>query len=202
MRPQKAQMQMAEHDRLDAAIDQVAARMTAVPDDDQLTQRIVASLPERSSRFRLRAARFGGQVGWLIPQFAAITAFAIAAVVWTLRDPVTPPLLPSSDVVAVMAVPNTVVAFAPGTVFRTRPLESAFARLSSGELRRDRPLEHLEPVEPLDGDFDRSLPPIEAMSALVVSDLDPDALPGAPALVLAPIAITELPLTAESFSPR
>ena len=40
------------------------------------------------------------------------------------------------------------------------------------------------------------------MSALVMSDMDPDALPGSPALVLAPIAITELPLTAESFSPR
>ena len=57
------------------------------------------ALPERSSRF-----------GWLIPQFAAIAAFAIAAVVWTMRDPATPSLLPSSDVVAVMAVPNTVAA--------------------------------------------------------------------------------------------
>jgi hypothetical protein len=164
-------------DPIDTAIDQVAARMTAVPDDDQLTQRIVASLPERSSRF-----------SWLIPQFAAIAVFAIAAVVWTLRGPATPLLLPSSDVVTVMAVPNPVVAREPGTALRTQPLER---------------LEHLEPVEPLGGaDFERSLAPIEAMSALVMSDMDPDALPGSPALVLAPIAITELPLTAESFSPR
>ena len=40
------------------------------------------------------------------------------------------------------------------------------------------------------------------MSALVMSDMAPDALPGSPALTLAPIDDTELPLTAESFSPR
>ncbi len=176
MRPQKAQMpQMAEQDRLDAAIDQVTARMVQVGEDEDLALRIASALPERSLRF-----------SWLIPQFAAITAFAIAAVVWTMRDPATPSLLPSSDVVAVMAVPK-VVAREHGTAFRTLPLER---------------LEPLEPVEPLDGDHERSLAPIAAMSALVMSDMDPDALPGSPALVLAPIAITELPLTAESFSPR
>ena len=63
-------------------------------------------------------------------------------------------------------------------------------------------MEHLERLEPLEGDHERSLAPIEAMSALVMSDMDPNALPGSPALVMAPIAITELPLTAESFSPR
>jgi hypothetical protein len=147
-----------------------------VREDEDLAMRIAIALPERSSRF-----------GWLIPQFAVIAAFAIAAVVWTMRDPATPSLLPSSDVVAVMAVPNPVVAREPGTAFRTLPLER---------------LEPLEPVEPLDGDHERSLAPIAAMSALVMSDMDPDALPGSPALVLAPIAITELPLTAESFSPR
>ena len=77
--------------RLDAAIDQVAARMVQVREDEDLALRIAAALPERSSRF-----------SWLIPQFAAIAAFAIAAVVWTTRDTATPSLLPSSDVVAVI----------------------------------------------------------------------------------------------------
>lgn len=182
-------------DPIDTAIDQVAARMVQVREDEDLALRIASALPERSSRF-----------GWLVPQFAAIAAFAIAAVVWSLRGPATPSLLPSSDVVAVMAVPNTVAAVEPGTAVRALPLESAFARHVVSELRRDRllgPLELLEPFVRVDGvDHERSLAPIETMSALVMRDMDPDALPGSPALVLAPIAITELPLTAESFSPR
>ena len=50
--------------------------MVQVREDEDLALRIAAALPERSSRF-----------SWLIPQFAAIAAFAIAAVVWTMRDP-------------------------------------------------------------------------------------------------------------------
>lgn len=181
-------------DRLDAAIDQVTARMVQVRDDEELALRIASALPERSSRF-----------GWLIPQFAAIAAFAIAAVVWTMREPATPSLspLPSADVVAVMAVPNTVAAVEPGTALRTLPLESAFAR--AGELRWDKPLEPLEPldpVNPLGGDHERSLPPIEAMSAIVMNDVAPGELPASAALMLAPIEIADLPMTAESFPPR
>lgn len=163
-------------DPIDTAIDQVTARMVQVRADEDLALRIAAALPERSSRF-----------GWLIPQFAAIAAFALAAVVWTTRDTATPSLLPSSDVVAVMAVPNTVSAVEPGTAFRTQPLEL---------------LEPLEPLEPLEGDHERSLPAIDAMTALVVSDVAPVELPATPALTLDPIEITDLPLTAESFPPR
>ena len=92
-------MNTSRRDDLDTAIDQVTARMVQVREDEDLALRIASALPERSSRFR-----------WLIPQFAAFAAFAIAAVVWTMPDPATPSLLPSSDVVAVMAVPNPVVA--------------------------------------------------------------------------------------------
>jgi hypothetical protein len=176
-------------DPIDTAIDQVAARMVQVREDEELALRIASALPERSSRFR-----------WLIPQFTAIAAVAIAAVVWTMRDPATPSLLHASDVVAVIAVPNTVAAVEPGTALRTLALESAFARMR--ELRRDEHLEPLEPLQPLDGDHERSLPAIDALAALVVSDVAPDALPGSPALTLAPIEIADLPLTAESFSPR
>lgn len=178
-------------DPIDTAIDQVAARMVQVREDEDLALRIAAALPARSTR-----------VGWLIPQFAAIAVFAIAAVVWTMRNPAPTSLLPSSEVAALVVVPNTVAAIAPGTGIRTMPLESASARHISGELRRDRRLEDLEPLEPLDGDHERSLPAIDALAALVVSDVAPDALPGSPALTLAPIEIADLPMTAESFSPR
>ena len=179
-------------DPIDTAIDQVAARMTAVPDDDQLAQRIVASLPQRSSRFHLRAARFGGQVSWLLPQFAAIAVFAMAAVVWTLRGPATPLPLPSSDVVTVMAVPNPVVAREPGTALRTQLLEPL------------EPLEPVEPLDPLDGrpDFERSLPALDAMTTLTMRSLAPGELPASELLQLAPIDIGDLSLTAESFPPR
>ena len=163
-------------DPIDIAIDQVTARMVQVREDEDLALRIAAALPERSSRFR-----------WLIPQFAAVAAFAIAAVVWTTRDTATPSLLPSSDVVEVMALPTTVSAVEPGTALRTQPLEL---------------LEPLEPLEPVEGDHDRSLPAIDVVTALTVSDVAPVELPATPALTLAPIEITDLPLTAESFPPR
>ena len=181
MRPQKA---------LDAAIDHVTARMVQVSEDANLTQRIVAALPERASWFR-----------WLIPQFAALAALAIAAVVWTTRDAATPSLLPSADVAGLAGMPGTVAA-APATAVRTMPLESASARNISGELRRNRHLEPLEPVEPLAGDHERSLPAIDAMTVLAVRDVLPDELPARPALRLEPIEITDLPLTTESFPPR
>ena len=170
-----AEARRASVDRLDSAIDQVAARIVQVRDDEELALRIAGALPERSSHFR-----------WLLPQLAAVAAFAIAAMVWTTRDTATPSLLPLTAVVAVMAVPNSVAAVPPGTASKAKPSEPV------------RPLDSL----PREGDFDRSLAPIEAMNALVVSDLEAQELPAASPLVLPPIAIADLPLTAESFSPR
>lgn len=165
-------------DPIDTTIDQVATRMVQVSEDANLTERIVAALPERTSRF-----------SWLIPQFAVITAFAIAAVVWTTRETPAPTLLPSSDVAGLAGMPNTVAAMAPGTV--------APGTFAPGTAFRTPPLEPLEPVEPLERlDHERSLP------ALTVSDLSPGELPATPALMLAPIEIADLPMTAESFSPR
>ena len=167
-------MSTSNRDHVDIAIDQVTARMVQVREDEDLALRIAAALPQRSSRF-----------SWLIPQFAAIAAFAIAAVVWTTRE-TAPSLLPSSEVAAMAGIPGRVAAIAPGTAVRTLPLEP------------------LEPLEPLDGvpDHEYSLPAIDAMTTLAVSDLAPGELPATPALMLAPIEIADLPLTAESFSPR
>jgi hypothetical protein len=196
-------MTTPDRDRLDAAIDQVAARMVAVPDERELTLRIVTALPERTSRLR-----------WLMPQLAAIGAIVIAAIVWTTRNDRSSEIsmLRSSAGRPMIGLASPVTANEPGTALRTMPLESAYARDHARELRRDRAvaasgreggrLEPLEPLEPLEGDHERALPAIEAVSALVVSDLTPRALPATPALELAPIAISDLPLTAESFPPR
>ena len=173
---------MTMPDRLDTAIDQVASRMVAVPDDGEMTLRIVTALPERTSRLR-----------WLIPRLAAIGAIVIGAFVWMTRHAIAPAggTLPSSNVARVTSLANAVAANEPGTAARTILVE------------RLEPLERLEPaVELANVDHERALSPIEAVSALVVSDLAPPELPATPALELAPIAITDLPLTAESFPPR
>ena len=155
---------------LDTAIDHVAARMVAVPDDPEMVTRIVHALPDRSSR-----------LGWLIPQLAALSAIVLAAVVWSIREQPATPVLPSGEIAA-WAVPSIVVAHDPGT-FRTL-----------GTLRTQ-PSEPAEPPEPPEArealaiDFDRSLPPLEVA-----------ALTLAPIEVLAPIEIGELPLTAETIS--
>ena len=156
---------------LDTAVDHVAARMVAVPDDPEMVTRIVSALPERSSR-----------LGWLIPQLAALSALAIAAVVWSTREqPALSTVLPSAEIAAVAVFPS-VTAREPRTVVRTEPSE---------------PSEPWEPSEHLGIDFERALPSIEAVDALMVSDVSPRELPAVPALTLAPIGVADLPLTAE-----
>ena len=164
---------------LNSAIDHVARRMVAVPDDPEMVARIVSALPERSSR-----------LGWLIPQLAALGAIVIAAVMWSTRErPALPAVLPSTPIASATSWPGVITAREPGTVARTQPLER---------------LEPVEPLEPLGlgSDFERSLPSLEVVDSLMVSDLTPHELPASPALELAPIGVTDLPLTAESFPPR
>jgi hypothetical protein len=162
---------------VDSAIDHVAKRMVAVPDDPEMVARIVSALPERSSR-----------LGWLIPQLAALGAIVIAALVWSTRErPALPALLPSTDVVIATAFRDVIAAREPGTPLRTQPLER---------------LELLERLEPLGSDFDRSLPALDTLGALELTVIETRALPSAEALTLAPIEIGELPLTAETISPN
>jgi hypothetical protein len=120
---------------LDTAIDRVAARMVAVPDDPDMTLRIVGALPERSSRR-----------GWLIPQLAALGALAVAAVLWSMRgQPAGPTVLPSAGIAPVAAFPR-VTPREPGTLVRTHISE---------------PPEPPPPSEPSRIDFERALPAIE-----------------------------------------
>lgn len=166
-----------DRDRLDAAIDQVASRLVAVPDDGEMTLRIVSVLPERTSRLR-----------WLIPQFAAIGALAIGALVWATRTPPLPAPLASSSLGPMARLANVVVANGPETG----------AGVSAIPLRR---LQSLEPWRN-GSDHERSLAPIEAATAFVMPPIMPPEIPATELLTIAPIDIGELPMTAESFSQR
>jgi hypothetical protein len=183
---------MTTPDPLDTAIDHVASRMVAVPDDTEMTLRIVSALPERTSRRR-----------WLIPQFAAIGALVIA-LVWTTRNESTPEIamLPSSAGTSIIGFASPVAADAPGTALRTMPLESAFARgpavAASGQ--GGGRTEATVPIVSVD--HERALPAINALSALSVTDARTSEIAMPAAIGLASIEIADLKLTAESFTPQ
>lgn len=169
--------------RLDLAIDQVAARMVAVLDDDGMTLRIVSALPERTSGWR-----------WLLPQLAAIGAIVLAALVWTTRQSTAPAMaaLPSSATAPIIELASAAAAREPGTAVRTMPLER---------------VELLGPLEPraarvpaASGDHERALPALEAFSSLSVTAAQTSDIALPEAIGLASIEIADLKLTAESFT--
>jgi hypothetical protein len=168
-------------DPIDTAIDQVAARMVQVREDADLALRIAAALPERNTWF-----------GWWshswAPRLAMIAIVVAAGLVWDKRGaienaPIEPPLA--------RAQPMTALA----------PL---VASVREAERSRTMPLEHLEPVEPIElvSDFERSLEAIPAPDALVLQSLAAPSLPEDAPLTLEPLVIADLPLTAETISPR
>ena len=166
-----------QRDRLDNAIDAVAARLTRVEDNGALAAQIIGALPARTSRLR-----------WLIPQFAAIGAIVIAGLVWTTRNtPRARATLPSANLAPTTGFANAVAANEPGTALGTLPVE---------------PLQRVEPLEPLGGDHERSLPAIAALRSLDFDSLAPVSLPEGAPLTLEPLAIADLPLTADSLSPH
>ena len=177
----EARRAKVDRDRLDAAIDHVAARMVAVADDADMTLRIVGALPERTSRLR-----------WLIPQLAAIGVIAIAAIVWTMRGNTAPAIatLPAATIAPMTGLVNAVAADEPGTAFRTLPREP-LARPGT-----------MEPAVMTSSDHERSLPAIAAMRPLDFDSLAPVSLPEDAPLTLEPLAIADLPLTTDNFSPR
>jgi hypothetical protein len=171
--------------KVDDAIDRVAARMTAIRDDEAMTERIVASLPERRM--------FGS---WLLqawaPRLAVVALIVIGAALWNRNgierpDPARAPR-PSIE--------PALVAFAP-VVVPNRPINSIREPLNLSE-----PLEPVEPLEPLEPDFERSLPALAAMTTLSFEPLLPRELPASRDISPAPIEIVDLPSPGEPFSPR
>ena len=168
-------------DRLDDAIDQVSARLTQVERDDELAARIVARLPQRA-----------GLLGWLLAGWAprlamaVLAAVAIAVVVRPFDTRSTDFLRAEHPTVPIVELRASVEP-EPN---RTLPLE---------------PLEPLEPVEPsavpAATDHAFALAPVAAVAALEVGSLLPASLPEDSPLTLAPLAIADLPLSAD-FPPR
>lgn len=170
-----------KRDHLDDAIDIVAARLTHVDDDPAIASRIVNSLPERA-----------GWLGWLFhswaPRLAMIAIVVASGIVWSSRPEVPSPI-------------STPLASAPPV---TTPA-ALVASVREAEPDRTMPLEHLERLEPVElsrVDFDRSLPAIAAVRSLELDSLAPVSLPEDAPLTLEPLAIADLPLTAESIPPR
>lgn len=167
---------------LDQAIDRVAKRLTHVGDDPHFSERVVTALPGQATWF-----------GWLTqswaPRLAMVAIVAGTAAFWNARHvtEVTPAQPPLASVAYVdwSQLVGAAVAREPLALVRTMPLE------------------RLEPLEPLARlDHERSLPSIEAPSAVEIAALSAGDLPAESALSLAPIVITDLPLTAESFPQR
>lgn len=175
----------AEADRLDAAIDQVAARMVAVPDDGEMTLRIVSALPERPA----------WSLHWLMPRLAITAALAIAALGITV-------VLRTFDDRST-AVLRSAVLSSPAVELAAAALEHRTTREPASIVRRTF-------VEPSQSDrrttdvldHERSLPAIAAMRSLDFDSLAPVSLPEDAPLTLEPLAIADLPLTTDSFSPR
>ena len=169
----------ATHDWLDEAVDQIATQLVRVEDNEGLSTRILASLPDRSP-WLLRS--------W-IPRLAMTAALAAAVSLVALRtfdDRATGALRMKS-------------AGGPFVEFR-----AAIERTSVGPeliVRRtivERPKNDRRTIE----DFDRSLAKIAALAPLALRTVAPGDLPSQGALVVEPLAIPDLPLTAESISPR
>jgi hypothetical protein len=173
-------------DPLDQAIDRVAARLVSVDHDATMVDRIVGRLPERSG--------VGGWLRVLAPQAALATVLIVAGLVWTTSDreqvvsdpaaapPVAGAGAPAREVSTVLVPPTDVEA----------PVNAT--RVAA---RRVTPIEAALPV-----DHERSLAPVEAPIPLEVVSLASPSLPEEAFVVLAPIVLTELPLSGESFSPH
>ena len=169
----------AKRDGLDDAIDAVTARLTCVAADDGFASRIVNALPARST----------WSIRWLMPRLAMTAAIGIAIALVVLRT------------------------FDEGS---TDVLRTESARVPFVELRA---VVERAPVEPSSDprrttveqpandrrtivDHERSLAAIPAPAALSLEAVAPRELPSQGALMLEPLAIPSLPLTAENDFPR
>ena len=171
-----------KRDQLDQAIDQVAAQLTRVEHDDVLSQRILASLPDRSP--------------WLwhswIPRLALTAMLAIAAAYAVLRpfDERSTTVLQTFDERSTTVL-RTENADLPVVELRVAASQTIVER--SWNDRRTT----VEPPSNDRGtavDFERSLAAIAALSALTLTPVATSDLPAESGLVVEPLAIADLPL--------
>ena len=170
-------------DQLDQAIDHVAARLTHVTDDEGLALRIMETLPDRS----------GWSLQWLMPRLA-FTAMLAVAIAYVVLQPFGER---STDVLRTEVVSASAVELAAAAPeHRTNVEPALFVRRTIVE----RPQNDRRTIDV--PDFERSLPSLVAVAALEFDSLAPVSLPEDAPLTLAPLAIADLPLTAEPISPR
>jgi len=167
------------HDDLDQAIDSVAARMTRVEKDDALAGRILAALPDPAPLY------------WWAPRLAIISVLAVGALIFVLwpfsersTDVLRAGVTSSSPIEMAAAVPEHRTYVEPPRI--------------AGRTIVEPPSNDPETVV----DFERSLPSIAAVGVLNIDSLVAVSLPEDAPLTLKLLAIEELPLTAESVSPR
>ena len=178
-----AEARSAKVDHLDDAIDVVAARLTMVTEDVTLASRIADALPDRS-RWSL---------GWLMPRLAITAGLAIAASLVVLRtfDERSTVVQRSFD------ERSTDVQLAASVAeHRTLVERSSNARRTIVERSsNDRGTIDIP-------DFERSLEAIAPAASLALASLTPSELRDQGTLALEPLAIADLPLTAENHSQR
>jgi hypothetical protein len=170
-------------DRLDDAIDAVAARMTNVTEENGLAMRIADALPERSQWLPF---------AWI--SRIAIGALATGAIILVLPtfDDGSTTVLRTDDAVAVPIVEQ------PADDLRTLVEPRQIVRRTS----ESRPLNLRRTTDDVERpDHERSLAPIESAAALDIAALTPAMLPEDAPLTVESLQIADLPLTAE-FSPR
>lgn len=170
----------AKRDGLDDAIDAVAARLTRVPEDETLAARIANALPDRSP--------------WLLSSWIPRLAFGVLALGAIAISVVPHPFDGrSTDVL------RTESAGAPFVEFRA-VVERTPVEPSSDPRRTT--VEQPPNVRRTTADHERSLAAIPAPAALSLEAVAPRELPSQGALMLEPLAIPSLPLTAENDFPR
>ena len=190
----------SERDRLDDAIDLVAARMTAVEEDDALATRIAAALPDRAAGIpRVWLARLAT---------GALATLAIAVVLRSLDNGATGvgPAKAGDHIAS-----DSVATPDPGHQ-SANDSESAVGMAGVGPVdveprrvsvvsalrRTSRPRTTVD-VDRRDHEF--SLAAIAAPEGLAMSPLSPGDLPAEDTLTIAPLEIAELPLSSD-FPPR
>ena len=179
-------------DQLDDAIDAVAARLTHVDDNDGLSTRILESLPDRS-RWNLH---------WLMPRLVMTTAVGMAVALVVLRtfDGRSTDVLRTFDERSTDVLRSAVLSLPTVELATAAPEHRTIVELPL--IVRRTTVERSSNDRRTTADFDRSLAAIASPLPLALGAVEPSDLPGQTPLIVAPLAIADLPLTAENNVPR
>jgi hypothetical protein len=184
--------QPLRHD-LDAAIDRVAERMVAVPEDSGLLARTIERLPERQATPWFLAMRV-----------QVIAAAAVVLVAFLYARPAQELSRPVASQVAVTAPASTPVVDAriPDPAFAEATADRPGSRvpdLAAAPVARQAQSRPLPPVVDR-ADHDRSLAPVDAIDALELVGIAPLAMELDAATSPAPLVVPELALDTKGDS--